>query len=434
MLDTRRDAVVRLAPLRHSQLPPLTAASGLLLPVGPTPAPTTIRGSLPAGSQGATTLAYSPDASLLAIACLGASQGCPSQHAIRVYDASQGTEVCTPLQGHSGLINSLDWSPDGLFLLSASSDGTALVWFLPRHPRHAYALAAHPGTPHARLSHPQLSYVYSARFHPSLSCLVLTAAYDGALRLWDALLDEQVAGRQLAVGASSSSSSSSSEAEVVCLEARCKGCLVGPSGGEEGYVNCLEWDGVGLGEGLGPRQLVTGDSRGVLRFYACAPLEAAHRPERYVLQKEAAPSALRGGAIVALRARPPAPHRLEASHLLVLSQASRLLLYDGFTYAQLRAFPTPVCSSKRLEACFSPDGAWVAAGSEAGALCLWDAETGAALPAMAAVAGVDEGGRVVPGSGRASIGYPGVLLGVAWSTSGLAICGFGAEYNAMVVA
>ena len=416
----RRDAAVRLTRARSASL----GATGALLDDGPCTPPSAIRGSLPAGSLGASTLAFSPDGALLAVACVGASAGAPAAHAIRLFDTVEGGEACAPLEGHSGLVNALDWSPDAQWLVSAASDGTALVWHLPRHPRAAHALAAAPAMPHARLTHPQLAFVYAARFHPALPCLVVTAAFDGAVRLWDALLDGAGEG----------------------AEARCNGCLRAGdeggagagggsgSGGGSAYVNCLEWDGVGLGAGGGPRALVTGDSRGCLRFYACPLPGAAHRADQYALEKELRPSALRGEAIVCIRARPPARHRLEASHLLVLSQASRLLLFDGLTYAPVRSFANAVCTSKRLEACFSPDGAMVAAGSEAGALCLWDAETGLALPATAAVAGVDEGGRLVAGGGRVAIGYPGLLPSVAWAPSALAVCGFGAEYNVLLVA
>ncbi len=395
-------------------------------------APSSIRGALPAGSLGASTLAFSQDGGLLAVACVGVSAGAPSPHAIRVYDAHTGSEACAPLEGHSGLVHALEWSPDGAWLLSASSDGTALVWCLPRHPAAPGALADAPAAPHARLTHPQLAYVYAARFHPTLPCLVVTAAYDGALRLWDALLDVARGGGGVGGGVVT--------AEGGVVEGRCNGCIGGGGGGEgeeEGgwYTNCAEWDGVGQGEGGGPRALVTGDSRGVLRFFACPPSASAHRAERYALVKELRPSALRGEAIVSLRARPAARHRLEASHLLVLSQAARLLMFDGTTYQAVRSFSGVACTTRRIEACFSPDGALVAAGGEAGALCLWDAETGAPLAAEAAVAGVDEGGRIVQGGGRAPIGYPGLLPGVAWSAQGgLAICGFGGEYNVLVVA
>jgi hypothetical protein len=101
------------------------------------------------------------------------------------------------------------------------------------------------------------------------------------------------------------------------------------------------------------------------------------RPEKYALQKELRPAALRGEAIVALRARPCSRLRLESSHLLVLSQASRLLMFDGLSYQPVRSFGGVQCATKRIDVAFSPDGGLVAAGSEGGGLCLWDAETGA---------------------------------------------------------
>jgi hypothetical protein len=66
----------------------------------------------------------------------------------------------------------------------------------------------------------------------------------------------------------------------------------------------------------------------------------------------------------------------------------------------------------------------VAAGSEDGQLCLWEADSGVVLPARAFTAG---GQRVV-------IGYPSLLLAVAWSPTAhvLATGAFGMEYPVML--
>ena len=148
--DMRRDAVRRLLPTR---VPPV--AGSVYLDTGvPFLPPSKIRGSLPAGSSGASTLSFSPDGILIAIACVGPSPGIPSQFSIRIYETHDGCEACMPLEGHSGVINSLDWSPDSSWLLSSSSDGTAYVWALPRNPRSPHLLTTIPTLPHTRLAHP----------------------------------------------------------------------------------------------------------------------------------------------------------------------------------------------------------------------------------------------------------------------------------------
>ena len=44
-----------------------------------------------------------------------------------MWDAASGQELLT-LRGHSGLVHSVAWSPDGKRLATASEDNTAKVW------------------------------------------------------------------------------------------------------------------------------------------------------------------------------------------------------------------------------------------------------------------------------------------------------------------
>jgi len=155
-----------------------------------------VSGALHTTGEGATVVSFSPDGALCAVACVGGgvggSEGGAKGAVIRLYEAgegAEGNEACAPLAGHGGLIYALDWSRDGAWLLSASADGTACVWAVPR----AHAHPAHLGAPaalHALLPHVPRAFVYAARFHPADANLVVTGAKDGGLRLWDARLRE----------------------------------------------------------------------------------------------------------------------------------------------------------------------------------------------------------------------------------------------------
>ena len=66
-------------------------------------------------------VAYSPDGARLAVV---------SRVGVRLYDAHTGTEVDL-LQGHTGWVSSVSFSPDGSLLASGSYDGTILLWDVP---------------------------------------------------------------------------------------------------------------------------------------------------------------------------------------------------------------------------------------------------------------------------------------------------------------
>jgi hypothetical protein len=147
---------------------------------------------------------------------------------------------------------------------------------------------------------------------------------------------------------------------------------------------------------------------------------AAEEPAAgYTLLRELRPSVLRGVPVVAARFRPG------ANQLLVLGHGNVLRTLDLTTYGALRGFANAACAGSRVDACFSPDGRYVAAGSEAGVLSMWEADSGTAVPARARV----EGGR------RAVIGYPAPLYGVAWNPLRhlLAVCSFGSALPVMLV-
>ena len=89
-----------------------------------------------------TSVAFSPDGKRLALACTDST--------VKVWDATSGQETLT-LKGHTDQVKGVAFSADGKRLASASNDGTVKVW------------DARPWTPELRAEREALSLIHFLR-------------------------------------------------------------------------------------------------------------------------------------------------------------------------------------------------------------------------------------------------------------------------------
>jgi jouberin len=95
-----------------------------------------------------------------------------NEYSIFIYEIPS-TDLLSHFGHHNGIIYELDWSHDNRKLLSASNDCTARVWKL----NDSYECIGSVLLPHP-------SFLYSAKFHIKNSDIVLTAGFDGIVRVW----------------------------------------------------------------------------------------------------------------------------------------------------------------------------------------------------------------------------------------------------------
>jgi WD40 repeat protein len=98
---------------------------------------------------------------------------------IRIWDAKTGEEVLKPLEGHTGLVTSVDSSPDGTRIVSGSADKTIHIWDAKTGGMIMEPLEGHT------------DWVTFVGFSPDGTHIV-SGSYDKTIRIWDARAGEQV--------------------------------------------------------------------------------------------------------------------------------------------------------------------------------------------------------------------------------------------------
>eukprot|EP00730_Choanoeca_flexa_P006384 TRINITY_DN12143_c4_g2_i6.p1 TRINITY_DN12143_c4_g2~~TRINITY_DN12143_c4_g2_i6.p1 ORF type:complete len:1062 (+),score=217.92 TRINITY_DN12143_c4_g2_i6:298-3186(+) len=153
--------------------------------------PNAIAACLQTGTNRITAGSFAQDGSRLAVAMTQSHQEGVDDYSILIYSihaltSAQPSEVVGTLSCHQGNVYSLVWSTNGQRLASASADGMVVVWNVKQ------------SNPVAMLAHP--CFVYAAAFITLPSnqeaILVLSAGYDGLLRLWRPDTTYKANGRQ----------------------------------------------------------------------------------------------------------------------------------------------------------------------------------------------------------------------------------------------
>ncbi len=153
----------------------------------------TMRGESAPGSLGTIfAMALSPDGKWLAVAgdlrtSAGTNlQGGGETQTIRLYDFESGKLVAL-LKGHTGVIRSLAFSPDGSKLISGSSDNTAIIWDT--------GVQSGVQVPEPKLLHRLEGHkadIFTVVFSPDGSRAV-TGSNDKDMRLWQVSDGSQIA-------------------------------------------------------------------------------------------------------------------------------------------------------------------------------------------------------------------------------------------------
>ena len=125
-------------------------------------------------------VAFSPDGRLIAT---GGSLKGTNQHVSVIWDARTG-ELLRLLEGHTGDVNDVIFSPDGSRLATVAADQTAIIWD-PRTGERLRTLAGHTDA------------LQGVSFSND-GTLLATSGWDGTLRIWDVATGRQI--RSIMVG------------------------------------------------------------------------------------------------------------------------------------------------------------------------------------------------------------------------------------------
>lgn len=295
--------------------------------------PRTVVGRLPTAGAGCHALAFSPDGKWLAAACTERVVKDKPVFGIRVYD-TVSFELQKTFVGHLELVYDLSWSGNSREIVTASSDHTAKVFSL----RSGDAVLA--------LQHP--TWVYASHMHPTALAprLVMTGAYDAAIRVWS----------------------------------RETGKLLARLEGHTASVNALAFSPDG-------QRFYSADATSAVKvWHDSAAARGGRESKAPIREDDSAGWAARFRAVqtVKVDGQPVNCVRFHAQpeRLVVYTRASSLYLVSILRQQVRREFSGAVCKRGRVRFVISPDGSYLLAGSEDGKAYIWDIVRGVLISTL----------------------------------------------------
>jgi jouberin len=314
--------------------------------------PDTVSARIPCGN-GCFALAFSHSGKYLAAACRE-----DHQYPIRIYEVDTGNSwPWGEFAGHHAIVYTVKWMAGDKMLASASGDGTVRLWSTPTKawiessvektgnsttvgdpksgemtPRTAQRTAAAEASARVvTLVHNPPTYIYSAAFHPMADPpVVVSAAYDGHIRVWDARAADEFA-------------HSKSE--------RFKGTV--QSGFHKTRVNCVMFDKRGL-------KMFSADALGIVVVWRCHG--DLSDPGSYTMLKR----------LDVVEGKPIHSIDFCREHLLVHAEQNILRIIELKKYQHVHeGLSGAQCNNANIGSCFSADGRWVLSGSEDGCANVW---------------------------------------------------------------
>lgn len=281
---------------------------------------------LSTGKRGCSCIAFSPCGLYLAAAVSSDADDVT----VRVFRVNSSRLVCV-CRGHRGMVYSLEWDPHSRQLLSTSSDGTARLWAMVGSIDGATTISSGRGRSLGIWQHtPAPCFVYCGIFLTLHVDAAITGASDGIVRFW-----------------STTGAAAQQRGGIECGRLRVS---------KTGAVQCIRIESRS-------KRLFCGDSVGILTVWSASSAAAPSTATEHALLSYELLKTIDTGqtSVTSLSLHP------RKQHLVVHTQPNGILQYELRSYLLLnKSYAGVVCESLLGRSEFSPDGRFVASGSENG--------------------------------------------------------------------